>query len=51
MQAAINRGPHVSALVPEAIEQLQVEVKDKVKKGQARVVLWDLCILVCAIGV
>jgi hypothetical protein len=41
MQVAIDRGPHVSALFPEAIKQLQVEVKDKVKKGQARVVLWD----------
>jgi hypothetical protein len=41
MQAAIDRGPHVSALDPEAIEQLQQEVQDKVKKGQARLVLWD----------
>ena len=41
MQAAIDRGPHVSALVPEAIEQLHEEVQDKVKKGQAQVVLWD----------
>jgi hypothetical protein len=41
MQAAIDRGPHVSALVPEAIEHLQVEAKDEVKKGQAWVVLWD----------
>jgi hypothetical protein len=41
MQAAIDRGPHVSALVPEAIKQLQLEVNDKVRKGQAKVVLWD----------
>jgi uncharacterized protein YeeX (DUF496 family) len=41
MQAAIDRGPHVSALVPEAMKQLQLEVNDKVRKGQAKVVLWD----------
>ena len=41
MEAAINRGPHVSALVPAAIEQLRLEVEDKVRRGQARLVLWD----------
>ena len=41
MQAAIDRGPHVSALIPEAIAQLRQEVADKVASGQARVVRWD----------
>ena len=41
MQAAIDRGPHVSALIPEAISQLRQEVADKVASGQARVVKWD----------
>ncbi len=41
MQAAITRGPHISALVPEAVAQLQEEVREKVANGQARVVLWD----------
>jgi hypothetical protein len=41
IQAAIDRGPHVSAMDPEAMEQLQQEVHKKVKKGQARLVLWD----------
>ena len=41
MQAAINKGPHSSALVPAAIEQLRREVQDKVKAGQARVILWN----------
>jgi hypothetical protein len=41
MQATIDRGPHVSALDPEAVEQLEIEVADKVKKGQAWLVLWD----------
>jgi len=41
IETAIARGPHVSALVPEAIEQLGLEVKDKEKKGQCRVVEWE----------
>ena len=41
MVAAIDRGPHVSALVAEAIEQHLAEVDEKLKNGQARVVLWD----------
>jgi hypothetical protein len=40
MRAAIERGPHVSALVPEAMAQLDDEVKEKVLKGQARIVKW-----------
>ena len=38
--AAIKRGPHVSALVPAAMAQLDEEVQDKVKNGQARLVKW-----------
>jgi hypothetical protein len=41
MQAAVKRGSHVSAMDPKAIEQLWLEVADKVKKGQAKLVLWD----------
>ena len=41
IQAAIDRGPHKSALKPEAIKHFAAEVADKVAKGQARVVLWD----------
>ena len=40
MTAAIERGPHRSALEPAAMEQLQTEVEAKVQCGQARVVLW-----------
>ena len=44
MRAAIARGPHVSALVPDAMAQLDIEVQEKVKNGQARVVKWsDIC--------
>jgi hypothetical protein len=39
IQAAINRGLHQSALEPEAIKLFAKEVRDKVDKGQARVVL------------
>ena len=41
MQAAIDRGPHISALHPDAIEQLRAEVAEKVANGQARIVAWD----------
>jgi hypothetical protein len=41
MQAAIDRGPHKSALLPDAIGQLRLEVEEKVAKGQARVVDWE----------
>jgi len=40
MQAAIDRGPHTSALVPDAMEQLDAEIRDKVLNGQARLVKW-----------
>jgi len=41
MTAAIERGPHESALTPEAIEHFAAEVLAKVAVGQARVVNWD----------
>jgi hypothetical protein len=44
MQAVIDRGPHSSARVPEAINQLHEEVAEKVRYGQARIVDWrDIC--------
>ena len=41
MQAAVDRGPHVSALVPAAMAQLDEEIQEKVIKGQARLVHWN----------
>ena len=41
MQNAIDRGPHISALVPDAMTQLDIEVKEKVANGQARIVYWN----------
>ena len=39
--AAIDRGPHRSALELEALRHFNDEVQEKVAKGQAQVVLWD----------
>ena len=41
VQAAIDWGPHQSALEPDALRHFADKVKDKVEKGQARVVLWE----------
>jgi hypothetical protein len=41
MEAAIKRGPHMSALEKEAIDQLHTEVQEKVRNGQARLVEWE----------
>jgi hypothetical protein len=39
--AAVEQGPHVSALNPEAVEQLHAEIEAKRQIGQCRVVFWD----------
>ena len=41
LQAAIDRGPHKSALSVEALKHFAMEVAEKVLLGQARVVEWD----------
>ncbi len=41
MEAAIQRGPHSSALEQDAIEQLHAEVEEKVRNKQARLVQWE----------
>jgi len=41
MHAAVERGNHDSAKERDAIESYQEEIKEKVRSGQARVVLWD----------
>ena len=41
LEAAVERGPHSSALIPEAMKQHAEELQIKVEKGQARVVLWE----------
>ena len=41
LEAAVARGPHVSALVPDAIEQIQLEARDKEAQGFAKIFLWE----------
>jgi hypothetical protein len=41
MEEAIARGPHQSALTPEALEHFAAEIKDKVQSKQAWIVEWD----------
>ena len=41
MEKAVMRGPHQSALDPEAMAYFEKEVMEKVEQGQAKVVLWD----------
>ncbi len=41
MQAAVDRGPHRSALTDDAIAHFRNEVDDKVKSSQAKLVAWD----------
>ncbi len=41
MSAAIERGPHQSALTADAMMHFAHEIKEKVNAGQAKVVLWD----------
>jgi hypothetical protein len=38
---AVERGPHQSALSPEAIKHFNIEANKKVSKGQTRLVAWD----------
>ncbi len=39
--AAVERGPHQSSLTPEALIHFAEESVEKVKAGQAKLVLWD----------
>jgi hypothetical protein len=41
MQAAVDRGPHWSALTNDTIANFRAEVDEKVKIGQAKLVTWD----------
>ena len=41
MQAAIDRGNHISARQPEAVKAYQAEIQEKIEKKQAKIILWD----------
>jgi len=38
---AVERGPHRSAMSPEAVEHFATEIKEKIRTKQARLVGWD----------
>jgi hypothetical protein len=38
---AVERGPHQSAMSPEAIEHFATEIQEKIRTKQARLVAWD----------
>ena len=40
MLTALKRGPHISALSPDAVQALRDETHDKITNGYARVVKW-----------
>ena len=37
LEAAVRRGPHVSALKPDAIAQIQIEAREKAAQGFATI--------------
>ena len=37
----MKKGPHLSALEPDAIEQIQIKANEKVKQGFARIYAWE----------
>ena len=41
MEAAIHQGPHASALAQDAIAAFDIELREKLQKGQARIVNWE----------
>jgi hypothetical protein len=41
LEAAVEKGPHSSALEPDTIEQIQIEAREKVKQGFAKIYTWE----------
>ena len=41
LKAAIERGPHLSAMKPAAMKAFREEVAEKVGKNQVRILSWD----------
>jgi len=41
LKAAVTRGPHVSSLVDDDIEQIQHKAREKVTQGFAKIYLWE----------
>jgi hypothetical protein len=41
LETAVEKGPHSSSLEPDAIEQIQMEAKEKVKQGFSKIYTWE----------
>ena len=41
LEASVEKGPHSSALEPDAIKQIQTEAREKVKQGFAKIYTWE----------
>jgi len=41
LEAAVNHGPHISAISPEVAVCLQQEALEKVAQGEAEIIKWD----------
>ena len=41
LEAAVEKGPRSSALEPDAVEQIQIEAREKVKQGFAKTYTWE----------
>ena len=41
MEAAVTKGPHLSALEDDEISQIQVEAREKSAQGISNIVRWD----------
>ena len=40
-EAVVEKGPNTSVLEPDAIEQMQIEAREKVKQGFAKIHMWE----------
>ena len=40
--AAVDRGPHESVMEPDVMRQFQAKNQEKMKRGQAKLVAWDI---------
>ncbi len=41
LEAAIECRPHISVLIPNLIEQIQIEAREKAEQGFAKIYKWD----------
>lgn len=41
LEAAVEKGPHSSALEPDAIDQMQKEARENEEQGFAKIFTWE----------